>query len=125
MTVREAYPNPNRPERWTGEEDHYRSKFKIGDVVRIDKGSGYLGRLTAWDNTWSHVRGGRIAHYEPLLTQDGSSLDDESARVYDRARGSAWESDLSPAHRGDVAAHMTGTPPHHKHVAASWSEHAS
>lgn len=98
--IRESFPNPDRPERWPGEEDHYRSDLQIGDIVRAPY--GYLGRLTAWNNTWSHLTAGRIAHLEPLLTYPGTPAP-PNAKL--QGRSSSWESALQRAEPGDVARH--------------------
>jgi hypothetical protein len=105
MTTREAFPNPARPFRWPGEEDHYRSGFQIGDIVRVDDGSGYLARITCWNNTWSHVKGGRIAMLQPLLAYPGTQVAEaEKRKPYDNRIGS--EDKLTAAHPGDVGAHI-------------------
>lgn len=80
MTVRHSFPNPERPLRWPGEEDHFRTTLKVGDLIQ--RGHGGVSRITAWDNTRSHVRAGRIAHLEPIGPGDGVT--------------SAWEKDLEP-----------------------------
>lgn len=107
MTLRESFPNVKRPVCWPGEEDHYRSSLEIGDVVRGQYGN--LGRIVAFDNTHSHIRGGRLVHLEPVGPGFGHK--------------SSWENDLSPASPGDVGAHpCTDTSVHWnwRHVRASW-----
>lgn len=88
MTTHAAFPNLFRPERWEGEENHFRSTLKVGDIVRTD--SGRRARITAWNNTWSHIRGGRIA-----------CLDDLEAEGI--GRDGAWENTLVRVeqHQGD------------------------
>jgi hypothetical protein len=111
-----SFPNLDRPERWPGEENHYRSDLKVGDVVRMPY--GYLGRITAWNNTWSHIRGGRLVHVESLLTYDGSDLGRD---VKPYSTHGSWESDLAPAQPGDVASHVTGAGSiGWQHVPATW-----
>lgn len=110
MTTHRSFPNPDRPERWEGEEDHFRSTLQPGDLVRGEYGD--LSVLVCWNNTWSHVRGGRIAHLEPVGPAFGHT--------------SSWENVLTPGEPGDV-----GTHPCHEHentshgwvhVCASWQE---
>jgi len=94
-----AFPNPNRPKYWPGEEGHFRSSFELGDVVRMEYGA--LGRITAFDNTWSHLTGGRIVHVEPLLAY--LAPEPPNARPYGH-RG-CWERHLTAAQPGDISAH--------------------
>ncbi len=110
-----AFPNPDRPFRWPGEEDHFRAAFQLGDVVRMLPYRA-LGQITAFNNTWSHVRGGRIVHVEPILAYQTPAPAD--ARPY-RHRG-CWESDLAAAQPGDVSAHTAGQGPGRRPVPASW-----
>src|SRR6266536_3977557 len=51
-----AVPTLEPPTCRPGEQDHFRSTFQLGDVVRMPDGA--LGRITAFDTTWSHVRAG-------------------------------------------------------------------
>lgn len=57
----------------------------MGDVVRTSL--DHLGRIVAFDNTWSHVRGGRIVH----LAAVGPGYTDAKGRF------TAWEEDLCAA----------------------------
>jgi len=100
---RRAFPNPNRPVRWPGEEDHFRSSFQIGDVVRVRQ-SRVLGRITAYNNTWSHIRGGRIVHLEPILANQAP--EPANVRMYHGGQVGCWEDDLAPAQPGDVSEHL-------------------
>jgi len=118
---RPAFPNPNRPKYWPGEQDHFRSTFELGDVVRMEYGA--LGRITAFDNTWSHLRAGRIVHVEPLLAY--LAPEPPNARPYGH-RG-CWERHLTAAQPGDVSAHAAlrdgyqwGQPNCWRHVPATW-----
>lgn len=106
-TLRPSFPNPNRPFRWTGEDAHFRSEFQIGDVVRVDNGSGYLGKITAFNNTWSHLKGGRLVHYKHLIVYPGDPTPDEDSRPWS-GDDVAWEDALRKARPGDVASHVHG-----------------
>jgi hypothetical protein len=93
--------------RWPGEEKHLRSGLQIGDVVRVDRGGGNLGRITAFNNTWSHLTAGRLVHYEQLIVYPGDPMPDDDPRPWS-ADGVAWEATLSKARPGDIASHMHG-----------------
>lgn len=113
--VRESFPNPDRPLFWPGEEGHHRGTLEPGDIVRHHRGSGHLARLVAWNNTWSHVRCGRLAVLEPLLVHpDGAPAVAGDATPY-RSVG-AWERDLELAQPGDVGGHIAAGRP----ILASW-----
>jgi hypothetical protein len=86
MTHRDSFPNPERPERWPGEEDHFRSEFTIGDTVRGEYDT--LGVIVAFNNTWSHIRGGRLVH----LTNVGPGYGTENIE---------WENHLRVAEPSD------------------------
>ena len=118
-----AYSNPDRPTYWPREEDHFRSTFQIGDVVRLLSDRA-LGRITAFNNTWSHIRGGRIVHVEPILAYQAP--EPANARLYGHDLCS--EADLAPAQPGDVSAHLALRDGCHawdyangwRHVPATW-----
>jgi hypothetical protein len=119
MTYRENKLDLNREFRVMPQEaDHYRSDLKPGDIVRGQYGN--LARLTGWNHTWSHVRGGRLAHLEPLIAYPGTDIP-EGAGPY--AHKSSWEDDLSPARPGDVGAHAVrvGRIGMSQHVPANWT----
>jgi hypothetical protein len=101
---RPAFPNPDRPTRWPGEQGHFRSSFQLGDVVRVLP-SRVLGRIFAYDNTWSHLRGGRIVHLEPVLAHQAP--EPANVRMYHAGHVGCWERDLAPAQPGDVSEHLT------------------
>jgi hypothetical protein len=77
----------DRPFRRAGEDDHWRSGFQIGDIVRYGCSEHYLGRIVGWDATWSHLRAGRIAHLEPVGPSYGATT--------------SWEKDLAPSQPDD------------------------
>ncbi len=95
-----AVPTLEPPTCRPGEQDHFRSTFQLGDVVRMPDGA--LGRITAFDTTWSHVRAGRIVHAEPVLASLAPAP--PNARLY--GHDACWEHHLAAAQPGDVAAHM-------------------
>lgn len=108
MSYRESRLDLDREFRVMPEEvNHYRSEFKPGDIVRVDR--HYLGRIIGFNHTWSHIRGGRIVHLYPLVAYPGTPVD-PTARPYVDADGKigAWECDLEQAKPGDVAAHIAG-----------------
>lgn len=112
MTYRGGFPNPDRPLRWEGEEGHYRSEFVIGDRVRGH--SGTCGVITAFNNTWSHIRGGRIVHIQP-------DAPPAPGHTFGFEKGvTLWEKDLSPAQPGDVPAHVDRPGMGWRYVPASW-----
>lgn len=116
---RESRPNPERPVRWPGEEDHYRSDFTIGAIVRHKYGA--LGRITAFNNTWSHIKGGRIVHLEVLLTYPGTPAPGDARQAF--CHKVSWEDELRQAKPGDVAAHADHSAGYHwQYVPASWSD---
>jgi len=86
----------------TAEAGHYRSDLQAGDIVRGEWGN--LARITAWHPTWSHVRGGRIAHLEPMVAYPGTDAP-EGAAPYGHT--SSWEDKLTRAMPGDIGAHAT------------------
>jgi hypothetical protein len=116
---RESRPNLERPERWPGEEDHYRSSFQVGDIVRHKYGA--LGRITAYNNTWSHIKGGRLVHLEPLLAYPGVPMPESSRQAF--CHKVSWEDEMTPAQPGDIAAHADhGTPSYHwRYRPANWA----
>ncbi len=117
MTYRGGFPNPKRPLRWEGEEEHYRSDFVIGDRVRTQGGS--CGVIFAFNNTWSHIRGGRIAHITP-----DSAPGEGKTYGADKADGvTSWENELTPAQPGDVPSHVDRPGMGWRHVPASWEAH--
>lgn len=114
MTYRGGFPNPDRPFRWEGEEEHFRSTFVVGDRVRTNGGS--CGVITAFNNTWSHIRGGRIAHIAPDRAPGegrtfGSGMPDGVT---------VWENELTTAQPGDVPAHVDRPGTGWQYVPASW-----
>jgi hypothetical protein len=117
MTTREARLDMQREFRVLPQEaEHYRSDLEPGDIVRGKYGN--LARLTGWNHTWSHVRGGRIAHLEPIVAYPGTDAP-EGAHPY--AHTSSWESDLTRAQPGDVGAHsVKGTVGMWEHRSQSW-----
>jgi hypothetical protein len=112
---RPSFPNPDRLLYWPGEEHHYRSNLKIGDVARMKYGA--VGRIVAFNNTWSHITGGRLVHLDPVLAYEGPA----PANAHPYGHNVSWEVDLSVAQPGDVSAHTVGTPPAIRHVSANWA----
>lgn len=113
MTTRESFPNVKRPVCWPGEEHHYRSTLQIGDLVRGQYGN--LARIVAFNNTHSHIRGGRLVHLEAA----GPGFDIHQVEFGHRV---SWENELSPGFPGDRGAHPCRADGgyHWRHVAASW-----
>jgi hypothetical protein len=77
--------------------------FKIGDIVRLD--NHYLGRIVRFSEEcppW-----GCTVSAEPLVTHPDTPQP-PGTKPYSDSNGllSAWESDLAPAHPGDVGAHL-------------------
>ena len=70
------------------EEDHFRSGFRPGDFVTV---RGHSARLIGWNNTWSHLTGGRLAHLDRGEERDEAE----------------WEDNLEPL---TPFAHATGNP---------------
>lgn len=110
MTYRGSFPNPDRPIRWEGEEDHYRSDFTVGDHVRGEH--GLSGTITAFNNTWSHIHGGRIVHITPDPVPP-------PGKTYGTER-TCWEHDLTAAQPDDVPSHVDREGYGWKHIPASW-----
>jgi hypothetical protein len=94
-TYRAAYPDPWREFRVMPDEaGHYRSDLQVGETVRVGGTSGMIARIVAWDHTWSHIRGGRIAHLEVVAYDYGRPRD----------QAGAWESDLTRVSPASAAA---------------------
>jgi hypothetical protein len=79
---RATFPNPERPVYWPGEEDHFRD-LRLVPGMKVRYKFGALGRIVAFDNTHSSLRGGRLVHLEPIGPSYGGKT--------------AWESDVAPA----------------------------
>jgi hypothetical protein len=98
--------NPDREFRVLPQEaSHYRGSFRAGDVLRVD--GRHLARLIGWDHTWSHLRSGRIAILQPLVTWPGVPAP-TGTKPYASLSGTitSWETGLSAAKPGDVGAHL-------------------
>jgi len=115
-SYRESRPDPDREFRVMPQEaGHYRSDLQPGDIVRGEYGN--LARLVAWNHTWSHVRGGRLAYLEPLVAYPGTPAP-EGAQPY--AHKGSWEDNLSRAEPGDIGAHVDRPGFGWKHVSENW-----
>lgn len=101
----ESFPNAARPECWPGEEDHFRYPFQIGHHVRWGWFRDRVGVITAFGNTWSSIRAGRIVHI----------LDDQGERD-----AGCWEDTLAPSHPGDIGKHYDRAS--RQWVDASWRQ---
>lgn len=121
MTYRESRPDPEREFRVMPQEaDHYRSDLRPGDIVRGQYGN--LARLVAWNHTWSHLTGGRLAHLEPLVTYPGTEIPAGCDAEPFNHTGS-WESNLNRAQPGDIGAHASGRGFGWRHHCATWQDY--
>lgn len=113
MTYHGAFPSADRPFRWEGEEGHFRGPFNVGDHVRGQYGTS--GVITAFNNTWSHLRAGRLVHIQPdRAPSPGQTFGFEVGVT-------VWERDLSAAEDGDVPAHVSHPGLNWRYVPASWT----
>ena len=77
--------------------------FNVGDIVRLD--NHYLGRIVSFGEEFPPW--GRVVRCEPLVTHPDTPQP-PGTRPYGGSDGPLveWESKLSPAHPGDIGAHL-------------------
>lgn len=77
--------------------------FNVGDIVRLD--NHYLGRIMSFGEEFPPW--GRVVRCEPLVTHPDTPQP-PGTRPYGGSDGPLveWESKLTPAHPGDIGAHL-------------------